>query len=200
MFRTGLVIGVHQQERAFGERVVKGIHEKNIEVIRIQNGLVRGSDWKNRSSFHGSDLHKLYLWIHQQVCGKYDLVVDLHCGSTEGKWSADILAEEIGFLDFLHAGAKDIFQDRYALPDTIRLVRIVSDIASQSDIFSYRYLVCKPFIPEEVAKKAHYRYVGIEIYLSAGGKGCREDYRLSRRLLRAIHKCAMEYTFMTYRH
>lgn len=191
MFRTGLIIGAHREELAFGERTSNRIKKSGIEVIRMLDGIPNCRTRGELKSSQKTDLDNLYSRIHRKVCGKYDLVIDLHSGLCEEEWSADIFSSEMGFLDFMDAGLKKIFRDKFHLPDKIRLFKILrNDQAAKA--FDDRFPVCLAFVPENIVNGKHYHYVGLEVYLTSQ-EGCRSEYRLSRRLILAVHECAIGY-------
>ncbi len=192
MFKTCVIIGAHREELAFGEKTTKGINKRGIEIIRIPEGIPNKRSNGELKSSKRANLANLYSRIHKKVCGSFDLVIDLHSGLSEEKWGADIFSAEKEFLDFMGAGSKKLFQKKYRLPDAIRLFRIIGKPERISNVFDDRYPVCLAFVPENIINGKHYRYVGLEIYLTSE-KGRLSDYRLSRRLLRAVHECAMGY-------
>ena len=192
MFRTGLIIGAHREELAFGEKTANHIKKKGIDVIHIADGIPNRRARGELKSSQKTDLDNLYSRIHRKVCGKYDLVIDLHSGSSEEKWSADIFSSEMGFLDFMDARLKKIFRDKFHLPDEIRLFKFIRNDQSKPNAFDDRFPVCLPFLPENIINGKHYRYVGLEVYLTSQ-KGCMSEHSLSRRLILAVHECAMGY-------
>jgi len=190
MFRTGLIIGAHHEELAFGEKTASRIKKSGIDVIRIADGIPNRRARGELKSSKKTDLDNLYSRIHRKVCGKYDLVIDLHSGLSEEKWSADIFSSEMGFLDFMDAGLKKIFRDKFHLPDKIRLFKIIRNDQTGPKAFDDRFPVCLAFVPEDIVNGKHYRYVGLEVYLTSQ-KGCMSEYRLSRRLILAVHECGL---------
>lgn len=192
MFRTGVIIGAHREELAFGEKTTNRIKKNGIEAIRIDDGIPNRRIHNEPKSAKMTDLDSLYSRIHRKIRGKYDLVIDLHSGLCEEKWSADIFSPEMGFLDFMDAGLKKIFRDKFHLPNKIRLFKIIGNNQSRPKAFDNRFPLCLAFVPENVLSGKQYRYVGLEVYLTSQ-KGCMSDYRLSRRLILAVHECAMGY-------
>jgi|GEM_PF-852583 len=189
MFKTGLIIGAHREELAFGEKTANRIKKKGIDVIRIADGIPNRRAHGELKSSKKTDLDNLYSRIHRKVCGKYDLVIDLHSGLSE-KWSADIFSSGMDFLDFMDAGLKKIFRDKFHLPDEIRLFKIIRNNQSKPNAFDDRFPICLAFVPEDIVNGKHYRYVGLEVYLTSQ-EGCSADYRLSQQLILAVHECAM---------
>lgn len=178
------------KNRPLGKKRRTASKKKGLDVIRIAKGIPNRHTPSELKASKKADLDNLYSRIHRKVCGKYDLVIDLHSGLSEEKWSADIFSSEMGFLDFMDAGLKKVFRDKFHLPDKIRLFKIIRNDQSKPNAFDDRFPICLAFVPENIVNGKHYRYVGLEVYLTSQ-EGCRSDYHLSRQLILAVHECAM---------
>ncbi len=194
MPKTLLIIGVHLEELAFGKRVAEEAAELGIDVLSIEHGLHSDRRLYENFFYYTTFLQELYLQIHRQIQRKYGLVIDLHTGISETGRLADILCKETGVLDCLHAVLKSRFQDGRWSPETIRLLKIVKDTAIRPGVFDISYSVCRTFIPETVWGGRHYRYVGLEIYLTGPGEGSQEDWLFARQMVKCIHDCGKNYT------
>lgn len=186
--RTLLIIGVHLEEVAFGKRVAEGLEEQGVHVFCVEHGLSR--DGHRYSSFYREAfLRELYLQIHQQVQGKFLLVIDLHAGIHEEGPAADIYCKEVRLLDALCGIWKATGSDPYRLTSReIRLFQIVRNSTKRGDVLKTGYPVCRSFIPETVWQGSRYLYVGLETYLRKPGEGSPEDWQFTRQIISFIHK------------
>lgn len=159
-----------------------------IQVFCVEHGL---SHIRRRGDFfyHTTFLRELYLQLHQQIPRSYGLVIDLHTGVNESGRFAEIYCHATGLLDALGRVMQPDFGASRRRPQTVRLLKIVKDTAGSRGAWDGGYPVCRTFVPETVWAGRHYQYVGLEIYLPAGGEGKPEDWQFARKILTCIHNC-----------
>lgn len=115
--KTLLVIGVHREERAFGEAVAAGLYGR-VDVLAIEDGL-SGRRPRPDQRFHYDTLHRaLYRQLPAHAAGHYELLVDLHSGLDRAGPSADLICAEperlAGVTARLGAGAGTAEQHAFA--------------------------------------------------------------------------------------
>jgi hypothetical protein len=127
MSKAIIVIGIHQEELAFGERVAELLDGSMISVLRIEQGLSSRKPVFDDLFYYTTQHQEIYLQLRQQVKKRYDLLIDLHNGINESGACADIFCKHINLLDCLKTVSKKCSNIRCPLPDPIRLTRIIKD-------------------------------------------------------------------------
>jgi hypothetical protein len=74
--RTGLVIGIHQKELAFGRQVAAILPPKNIRIVQIDQGLPQQDSFEGKRYYYGVFHREIYLQLHQQLKKKIDLLIN----------------------------------------------------------------------------------------------------------------------------
>lgn len=173
---TMLVVGIHREERAFGELVAQGIEHAGVSVLRIPEGL-SGRHPRADQRFHYETLHRaLYLQLLPYVLGHYRLLIDLHTGSDSLGPSADLISANSELLDCLskRANADDTVAER-----KLRFLRLEDGGAS----------VTKTIIPERVWNNPAFVYLGMEIYLPEAVPDLAAAAEFARRLVLIGARC-----------
>lgn len=173
-----LVIGIHREERAFGEAVAAGLKRERLDVLAIEDGL-SGRRPRTDQRFRYDTLHRaLYSQLPAHMTGHYDLLIDLHTGLDREGFSADLICARPEQL----AGI-----EQQLGPDArrVRLVRLGSaDMDGPS---------AKTVIPESVWRNPYFLYVGIEIFLPESGAGTLEEHVTARRLVEGVVECTAQH-------
>lgn len=173
---TMLVVGIHREERAFGELVAQGIEHSGVSVLRIPEGL-SGRHPRADQRFHYETLHRaLYLQLLPYVLGHYRLLIDLHTGTDSQGPSADLISANSQFLDCLtqRSAADDAVNDR-----RLRFLRLDDGSAS----------VTKTIIPTRVWNNPAFVYLGMEIYLPDTAQDPSAAAEFARRLVLIAAQC-----------
>ncbi|HQR53019.1 MAG TPA: hypothetical protein PLZ79_07090 [Burkholderiales bacterium] len=173
---TMLVVGIHREERAFGELVAQGIEHAGVSVLRIPEGI-SGRHPRADQRFHYETLHRaLYLQLLPYVLGHYRLLIDLHTGTDSLGPSADLISANGGFLDCLskRATADDTVNQR-----KLRCLRLEEGSAP----------VTKTIIPERVWNNPAFVYLGMEIYLPETVQDLTAAAEFARRLVLIGARC-----------
>src|SRR6056297_4025909 len=118
---TVLVTGVHREELGFGDRVTDGLDTRRIDLLRIPEGVAQRCVDVNQQFYYETRQRELYLQLHQQVKGRFGLLIDLHSGYDESGTSADVYCRDPALLDCVGCQVRDI-----RLRHRVRLLRIVA--------------------------------------------------------------------------
>lgn len=181
---TLLVIGIHREEQAFGERGAAGLKPEEAAVLRIGEGL-SGRHPRADQRFHYDTLHReLYHQLLAHVRqGAYRLVIDLHTGMDREGPCADIYCGD-GALrgcveqELHHAGP--------VIGHPARIVPFVSATGPVADVEGPR---AAGVMSERVWNNPDFIYVGLEIYLPEDRSPQTGDWDYARRLVRLLADC-----------
>jgi len=182
---TVLVIGVHREELAFGDQVVRGLDPSLADVLRIPRGL-SGRNPRQDQRFYYETLHReLYHQLAVQIRGRYRLLLDLHCGLDESPPCADLISREPALLACVERRAAARFGEtggsgylRSVLLEEAPEARCL-DTATPA----------RTVIPRGVWSDPTFEYVGIEVYLASPGVGQPRDRELALWLIRSVIEC-----------
>ncbi len=200
MSKVILVIGIHREELAFGERVAELLEESGIDVLRIEQGLSSKKPVFDDLFYYTTRHQEIYLQLRQQVKKRYDLLIDLHSGINEPGACAEIFCKHVDLLDCLKTVSKKCSNIRCPLPGPIRLTRIIEDSEKIDDpaegneemdtkIRDQGYPFCLTVIPKAVWASKDFIYVGLEIYLPRPDAGTMEDWQFTAEIVESILKC-----------
>ena len=200
MSKAIIVIGIHREELAFGERVAELLEESGIEVLRIEQGLSGKNPVFDDLFYYTTQHQEIYLQLRQQIKKRYDLLIDLHSGINESGACADIFCKHVDLLNCLKTVSKKCSNIRCALPGPIRLTRIIENSEEIDDtaegnketdtkIRVQGYPVCLTVIPQAVWASKDFIYVGLEIYLPRPDAGTMEDWQFTKEIVESILKC-----------
>lgn len=183
--RAVLIIGVHRDELAFGDKVVAGLEPSLIDILRIPEGLT-GRHPRQDQMFHYEIRHReLYYQLLGQIRGRYSMAIDLHCGLNEDGSCADLIATD----RLLLAGVQRHAIAQFGKSEGNRILRPVL-LGSGSDAHSPEYPIrAHTIIPAEFCNAPTFAYAGIEIYLTSRGSGTASEWELTRWLIRTVIKC-----------
>lgn len=169
--KTLLLIGVHREERAFGEAVAAGLARNDIDVLAVEDGL-SGRRPRADQRYRYDNLHRaLYRQLPAHAAGRHDILVDLHTGLDHTATSADLICAE---PDRLAGVAERLGADA-------NRVRIVALGRAHAD-----GPVAETVIPEEIWRHPAFLYVGIEVFLPETGAGTPAQWDFARRLVNAV--------------
>ena len=186
MSDTLLVIGIHREELAFGDRVAEILDQTAIDIMRIPTGISHSRTARDDAFYFETRHREIYLQLRQQVKNRYRLVVDLHCGIRSQGMYAEVFSSAEPFRQGLNAL---IAQKGWR--DQVRVIKIVAQGAAPSGDVSGddREPAARTWIPEKVWTDRSYRYVGLEVYLADGALGTPTEWSFARELIEAIRSC-----------
>ncbi|MDD3529666.1 MAG: hypothetical protein PHS77_07285 [Gallionellaceae bacterium] len=174
-----LVIGIHREERAFGEAVAAGLSRRNLDVLAIEDGL-SGRRPRPDQRFQYDTLHRaLYGQLPSHVLGHYAMLIDLHTGLDRRSPCADLMCVDTGRLAGL-ADAVDIAAPgvREMRPGQVRLIQLCGGPPGA--------MVAETVIPESVWRNPQFLYVGVEVYLTEPGVGTPDQQSFAIQLVGAL--------------
>lgn len=185
---TVLVTGVHREELAFGDRVSAEL-ESAIDVLRIPEGVPQRCPDVDQQFYYDTRQRELYLQLHQQVKGRYRLLIDLHTGFDESEISADVYCHDPSLLDRLASRLREA-----GCADRVRLIRIVApgEPVAGGRQGSGVNAGAHARIPHIVWSGCSPVYVGLELYLSEDQPGGFEAEQLARTLIACLRNCEVE--------
>ena len=181
-FEAVLVIGVHREELAFGDKVAEGLDRSLADVLRIPEGL-SGRHPRQDQLFYYETLHQeLYHQLSAQIRGRYRLVLDLHCGIDEGTPCADLISRDCALL--AHVQERSIA--RFGEGEEGRPLRPVLLGKGHDARYLDAATPARTVIPRDVWNDSDFEYVGLEVYLSSLGVGSPSDRALARWVIRSV--------------
>lgn len=198
MFKAVLVIGIHREELAFGEKVADILKFSALDVIKIKHGLSSKKPIHDDLFYYTTRHSELYLQLCQQVKRKYNLLIDLHTGVNDTGRCADIFSKSISLLDGLQNTVQNITSKNSLQPRKIKLIQIIEDAIDldrpimekvRKNVSKNEYDVCHTVIPQAVWSNKYFMYAGVELYLQKPGEGKEEDWRFAAEIIMNIHKC-----------
>lgn len=180
-----LIIGVHREELAFGDKVAAGLDSSLIDVVRIPEGL-SGHRPRQDEIFYYEILHReLYHQLLGRVRGRYSIVLDLHCGLDESGLCADLISSDRPLL----ACVQRQTIARFGETEGNKILRLVLLDGKPNVESPVNPTPAHTVIPPEVWNATTFVYVGIEIYLPTRDSGNATDWELARWLIRTIVEC-----------
>ncbi len=182
--RTVLLIGVHREELAFGEAVAQWLDPGTLQVLRIPVGISGVRPTQDGAFYYATHHQELYLQILPLVRGRYDLVLDLHCGVNEPARCADLFAADPELLDCTCAA---LAEDPGGQAPQVRPILLASGTRTGLAPTLPR---AHTVIPEVFWRNGAFRYLGLECFLLQPGAGDAADWDLARRLIDAAVACA----------
>jgi hypothetical protein len=184
--RAVLVLGIHREELAFGEAVTAGLDPARIDLLRIPEGVSGARPTQDQAFYYRASHRELYGQILRQIRGRYDLVIDLHCGINEPGRCADLFSADASLLQCVCAAAR---HTPGVTPSPVRPVLLGAGGPPATDAPSLP-LRAVTVIPEEIWRNPAFSYLGIEVFLPAAGAGSPEDWALARGLINGVIHCA----------
>ncbi len=177
-----LIIGIHRDELAFGDRVAAGLEPSFVDVLRIPEGL-SGQHPRPDEVFHYEILHReLYHQLLGQIRGRYSLALDLHCGLDERGPCVDLISAN----EHLLIGAQQRAVTRFGEIEGSRILRPVILETAHTPLSRKHPVPAHTVIPPEIWNAPTFDYVGIEVYLPCQGNGSPRDWELARWVIRTV--------------
>lgn len=189
MARAVLILGIHREELAFGEAVAAGLDPARIDLLRIPQGVSGARPTQDQAFYYRANHRELYGQILRQVRGRYDLVIDLHCGIHEPGRCADLFSADPLLLGCACSAAR---RSPGVPPNPIRPVLLGGASPSAQDTPVPPPLRARTVIPEAIWNSPRFRYLGIEVFLASPGPGDPQDWALARGLIDAVLGCAQD--------
>nr|WP_321445142.1 hypothetical protein [uncultured Cohaesibacter sp.] len=188
---TIVVIGVHREEAAFGEKVASLLAGEDFGVMRVGKGLTARRPRPDQLQAYLDNHNRLYHRIAGELDAECKVMIDLHCRQKDHT-DADLFAADEALLRHCmqrHAS------DPNMTGKCLRPVRMVSDAdldglsmqALRSQLFS------KPELPEDVWRARCPVYVGLEIYIQNEGEGQPEEWMFARNLVELVRSVCLEH-------
>lgn len=182
-----LVVGIHDEERAFGERVAERLKEGLVDVLFIPKGIPQDKRPGEVPFYHKLRHREIYLQLRQQVLGRYDLILDLHTGINESGRCADVYCRDEFLLSLLNGSELA----------EIRTVHITAKNRSSAPALNkasthrahITQAVAHTIIPQEVWNSRDFLYVGLEVYIKQAGEGTKDDWLFTCKLVELILRC-----------
>lgn len=175
--RSLLVVGIHREERAFGEAVAKGLDRRLVDVLVIPEGL-SGRRPRPDEKFAHDVLHRaLYLQILPHVLRRHERLIDLHTGADPQGPCADLICAFPEKLAGLAPGSA-AGDGAVASAPRIRLLALGNAAESGAPV-----ALVDMSIPEEIWRNPHFDYIGAEIFLPDPAAISADDVRFARDLV-----------------
>lgn len=186
MADTLLVIGIHREELAFGDRVADTLDQSAIDVMRIPAGISNSRTGADDAFYFKTRHREIYLQLHQQVKNRYRLLIDLHCGTRSQSRYAEIFSHEESLNGCLNAVIA-----KMGWSGQVRVIKIIAQGITSIDngVKHEKDPKAITWIPEKVWADRTFRYVGLEVYLADGDLGTPSDWSFARELIEAIRGC-----------
>lgn len=159
-----LVVGVHREERAFGEAVAERLPSARFELLRIEQGLSGRRPTPDRLAAYRHHHRVLYEQILERIRPWHRVVLDLHTGSDEAGPCADCLCADNRLLRCIEHDGDDAVQAK------LRPVRLVDDQLCNVERVGAgdaagNWPLLRPDVPNSVWRAASHLYIGLEVYL-----------------------------------
>jgi hypothetical protein len=187
---TVLVIGVHREELAFGERVAAGLSDLPITVYCIPEGI-SGRHPRQDQLFRYRLYHEeLYLQLRQQLKAGTRLLIDLHAGQDSAGPAADLFCRDRALLDCIDRAPTD--QAGWGPSTRVRTIRLVDagpEPGGGPAAIQSSAPVAHALIPRRIWRRQPPLYVAVECYLREPGAGEPEDWALAGALIRRLLAC-----------
>lgn len=176
-----LVIGMHREELAFGERVATGLDPRDVAVLRVEEGL-SGRRPRPDERFRYETRHReLYLQLLPLVRGRHRVLIDLHTGLDQTGPCGDVICADPAFLRCIEAASRSVTPAGSGAK--VRTLALDHAPGGQQPW-------ARTVIPSAVWRSAAFLYVGLEIYLGDGGAGCAAEWDFARGLIDMVGRCA----------
>lgn len=179
-----LVIGVHREERAFGEGVAGFLAEQGeppgLDVLRISDGL-SGRRPRPDQRFRYEVQHRALYGQIRERAERYAVLVDLHRGEDDAGPCADVICADPAFLSCVGAGPAP-----RAAGARVRPVRLGSPREGGA------LPGARTVVPEEVWASERFLFVELEVYLAGEGAGRRSDWSFGAAVVRDVVRCAAQ--------
>lgn len=128
-----LVVGVHREERAFGERVAARLPAARFDLLRIEHGLSGRRPGPDQLDACRRRHRALYEQILEQIKPDHRVVLDLHSGFDEAGFCADVLCADTELLRCIKHARTEAHAERRLTAGTVRGVQLVSNDATATE-------------------------------------------------------------------
>ncbi len=199
-----VVVGVHREERAFGEAVAERLPRDRFDLLRIEQGLCNRRPGPHEHDAYRARHRALYAQILEHIQPGHRVVLDLHTGLDEAGPSADVLCADPGLLRCVEPGGGDGSGQAgsVGLPvGKVRGVQLVGDEPASCGIqaaevstdpaCSGRWPRLRPDIPRAVWCAGPHLYAGIEVYLSTAGDALDTDVAFGAAVVLTAAACGL---------
>ncbi len=199
-----LVVGVHREERAFGEAVAAELPAGQFDLLRIEHGLSGRRPGPGERDLYRQRHRALYAQIVEHIKPAHRLVVDLHTGFDEAGPCADVLCAETGLLACIQRrGPVDMLAEERRAMDLVRAVQLVTGQHSQAGATGAADAAVgrqppppgtawprvRPDIPDAVCCADRHLYIGLEIYLPDAENDSGNAVGFGAAVVRAAVRC-----------
>jgi hypothetical protein len=178
--RSLLVVGIHREERAFGEAVAEDLDRGLVDVLVIPDGL-SGRRPRPDEKFAHDVLHRaLYQQLLPHVLRRHHRLIDLHTGADPQGPCADLICacpEKLAGLAPRSAAG----DGAVASAPRIRLLALGNVVESGAPV-----ALADMSIPEEIWRNPHFDYVGVEIFLADPRAFSSGEVRFARDLVAGL--------------
>ncbi|MFP4154393.1 MAG: hypothetical protein ACOC00_07920 [Halothiobacillaceae bacterium] len=180
-----LIIGVHEEELAFGEQVAQGMSRRRIDLLRIPKGISGRHPRPDQRFYYKLQHQEIYHQLLKIVEREhYSLVIDLHAGVDSQKTGADVYCPDSSLRDCLgHAMQDDVFDSPPGGP-MVRMLALTRSANNDGPSV-------ETVIPTAVWNNDRFRYVGLEIYLRHRDGGTEREWAFARLLIARILDCGL---------
>jgi hypothetical protein len=185
-----LVIGMHREELAFGERVAARVDPRMVAVLRVPDGLSGRRPRADERFLYDTRHRELYLQLLPHVLRRYRLLIDLHTGIDErGGPCADVICADAGYLDCV-AGPSARGDGRLSGEEVRPVLLMASAGPERRRPGEVDAVFAETTLPRRVWDNSAFTYVGLEVYLSAPGAGAPEAWTFAAVVIDRLTRCA----------
>jgi hypothetical protein len=197
---TLLVVGVHREERAFGEAVAAQLPAADFDLLRIEQGLSGRRPGPDELTAYRRRHRALYTQLLDHITPSHRVVLDLHTGFDEAGPCADVLCADTGLLRCIEHQGMTALPGAGAAPQRLRGLRLVDaepameathaeDVAAAAATCK-RWPWVRPDIPQAVWCAEGFLYVGIEVYLPNAAQDAAAHAEFGAAVVSATVACA----------
>jgi hypothetical protein len=188
--RAVLIVGVHREELAFGDRVAERLDRSRIAVMRIPEGLPARRPSQEDAFYYTTTHRELYLQILAQVRGRYELVIDLHSGINESGCCADLFSADRALLDCACTAAAKMASIPGTCTPPVRPILLGETAPVEERAGRLPLLRAHTVIPEPVWSTPGLVYLGLEVFVPVPDSQDPDDLALARNLIESLLDCA----------
>ncbi|GEM_PF-1706660 len=199
--QTLLVVGVHREERAFGEAVAAQLPAADFDLLRIAHGLSGRRPDPDELAAYRRRHQALYAQILDYVTPDHRIVVDLHTGYDEAGPCADVLCGHVDVLRCIEQEAVTTPAGTPPAVETLRAVLLVNEQPAMSPTATtdgilastaeQRWSCLKPDIPQAVWRTGRHLYIGVEVYLPTAADDAGADAPFGAAVVSAAAHCGL---------
>lgn len=212
---TLLVVGVHREERAFGEAVAAQLPAADFDLLRIEQGLSGRRPGPDGLDAYRRHHRALYEQILTHIKPTHRVVLDLHTGFDETGPCADVLCTDPQLLRCVEETPMTARRNKQPATGRVGGVQLVAAAAPATpagtdlgtdqgtdrgqpagtapiDAPARRWPWLKPDIPCAVWRGHRHLYIGIEIYLPHAPNWTGMDVELGAAVTAAAADCGLQ--------